>query len=149
MSQSLSRIIIHTIFSTRKRKPYLKDPGVRAATHAFLGGVSGRLGCRPIRIGGVEDHVHLLTILARTRSAAEFVKEVKRVSTPWIRDRGPRSFRWQSGYATFSVSPSKVEEIARYIENQEEHHRTISFQDEFRRILREHGIPFDERYVWD
>ncbi len=151
MPQSLSRVLIHTIFSTKNRKPYFKEAGFRGQLHSYLGGTAGRLGCQPLRTGGVSDHIHLLTTLSRTVTIAEFVKELKRVSTGWIQQqRGTyRNFRWQSGYAVFSVSESKVAEVVRYIDSQEEHHKSVTFEEEFRELLRRHGVEFDERFVWD
>ena len=151
MPQSLSKVLIHTIFSTKSRKPYLKDTDLRGQLHSYLGGTANNLGCQPIRIGGVSNHVHLLTLLSRTLSIAEFVKEIKRVSTAWIQQGGKkhRNFRWQSGYGAFSVSESKVAEVVRYIDSQEAHHRTVTFQEEFRELLRRDGVDFDERFVWD
>ncbi len=151
MPQSLSRVLIHTIFSTKNRKPYFGDIEFRRQLHSYLAGTAKSLGCQPIRIGGVSDHVHLLTSLSRTLSLAEFVKEVKRVSTGWIQQRRQihKNFRWQSGYGAFSVSESKVAEVIRYIERPKEHHRTVTFQEEFRELLRRHRVGFDERFVWD
>jgi REP element-mobilizing transposase RayT len=119
--------------------------------HGELGGIAKKLECNPIMIGGVEDHVHLLTTLSRTCKPAEFVKEVKRASSIWIKEEfeGYGRFQWQSGYGCFSIGQSQVEEICDYIANQEEHHKRVSFQDEFRTFLRQHEIEYDERYVWD
>jgi REP element-mobilizing transposase RayT len=151
MPQSLSRVLIHTAFSTKERAPLLSDTELRGETHAYLGGIAKQLGCDPIRVGGVADHVHLLTVLPRTMTIADFVKEVKRVSSNWIKERGGihAKFQWQSGYGVFSVSPADVDQMVRYIEDQELHHRATGFQDEYRALLREQGIEFDERYVWD
>lgn len=151
MPQSLSAVYVHLVFSTKHRVPAFRDPAVRADLHAYLGGVSNRLGCGPIRVGGVEDHVHILGSLGRTITQADWVKELKRVSNLWLRERGPAfsDFHWQGGYACFSVSQSNLEEVGRYIETQEEHHRRWSFQDELRALLLRHGIEFDEQYVWD
>ena len=151
MPQSLSHVVLHTVFSTKERFPFFQNLPFRADVHAYLGGCAKTLNCLPIRIDGVADHVHLLTTLARTICIADFVKEVKRVSCDWIHERGAEwtKFHWQAGYATFSVSESKVAEVIRYIESQEAHHRRQSFQDEYREFLRKHEIVFDERYVWD
>ena len=151
MPQSLSKVLIHTIFSTKNREPYFKQAAFRGEPHSYLGGAAKSLACQPLRIGGVSDHVHLLTTLSRTVAIAEFVKEVKRVSTLWIQQRSAayRNFRWQSGYGAFSVSESKVTEVSRYIGDQKEHHRRVTFQEEFRELLRHHGVKFDERFVWD
>lgn len=151
MPQSLSRVVIHTVFSTKGREPAFQNPAFRAEVHAYLGGCAKTLDCLPIQIGGVADHVHLLTTLPRTLCIADFVKEVKRVSTGWIQERGGlfAQFHWQAGYGCFSVSESMVPKVVRYIEGQEEHHRTITFQDEYRELLRRHGQKWEEQYVWD
>ena len=151
MPQSLSRITLHTVFSTKHRAAFFQDRAFRAEVHAFLGGCAKTLDCLPIEIGGVADHVHLLTTLPRTLCVAEFVKEVKRVSTLWIQERGHpwRDFHWQAGYATFSVSESQVHAVRKYVMEQEQHHQGLSFQDEYRVLLRKHGEAWDERYVWD
>jgi len=151
MSQSLSCVRIHLVFSTKNRHPFLRDPVLRAEMHAYLGGVSGRLDCPSLIIGGTEDHVHLLCVLARTISQADWVKEVKRVSSIWAKQRDPTlaAFAWQGGYGAFSVSPSATAKTRDYIARQEEHHRFRPFQDEYRTFLRRHGLEWDERYVWD
>ena len=151
MPQSLSVVYLHLVFSTKDRRPFLRDKTVREEMHAFLGGVSKQLDCPPILAGGVEDHIHLLARFGRTITQADWVKEVKRVSSQWIkqRDQAQHDFAWQAGYGVFSVSPSNLEAVRKYIENQEEHHRHVTFQDEFRELLRKHGIEWDERYVWD
>ena len=151
MPQSLARVILHTVFSTKDRFPFLQNPTFRAEVHAYLGGCAKSLDCLPIQIGGVAYHVHLLTTLPRTLTSADFIKEVKRVSTNWIHDRGAEwtKFHWQGGYGVFSVSESKVPAVMRYIENQEEHHRVTTFQDEYRALLKKHGIICDETYLWD
>jgi REP element-mobilizing transposase RayT len=151
MPQSLSIVYLHLVFSTKERRPWLRDPDLRAALHGYLGGISKNLDCPPILIGGVEDHVHLLCRFGRTCTQAEWVKELKRVSNGWLKGRGGEyaDFEWQGGYAVFSVSQSNLEAVRRYIANQEEHHRKIGFQDELRALLRKHQQEWDERYVWD
>ena len=150
MPQSLSAVYIHLIFSTKERYPYLQDENLQQALHAHLGEVSKRLACPPIRVGGVEDHVHILARFGRTITQAEWVKELKRVSNDWLKtEAGLRHFQWQSGYADFSVSAADLETVKRYIENQKEHHRRIGFQDEVRSLLREYSMEWDERYLWD
>ncbi len=152
MPQSLARILIHTVFSTKDRVPFLRDAAIRAEMHSVLGGCAKSLECNPIIVGGTPDHVHLLTTLARTVDVAEFVKETKRASTNWIKaNKGEAyaSFHWQAGYGCFSIGQSQVEDARRYITNQEEHHREVSFQDEFRAFLRKYEIEYDEQHVWD
>ena len=151
MPQSLSAVYVHLVFSTKERRPFLRDDIVRVALHAYLGGVSKTLECPPLIIGGVEDHVHLLCRLGRTITQAEWVKELKRVSNIWLKQKGPdyTEFEWQGGYADFSVSQSNLKKVTQYIATQQEHHRKLTFQDELRVLLRRHELEFDERYVWD
>jgi putative transposase len=151
MPQSLAKILIHTVFSTKERRPLLREAGLRDELHRYLGGILKHLECQPVIVGGVDDHVHLLAALGRTIAVAEMVKEVKRSSSLWIKEKeeSQRDFAWQSGYGAFSVGFSQLEEVRRYVAGQEEHHRKMSFQDEFRRLLKRYEVAFDERYVWD
>ncbi|MFH1110765.1 MAG: IS200/IS605 family transposase [Planctomycetota bacterium] len=151
MPQSLSAVYIHLVFSTKERRAFLRDKSVRDALHAYLGGITRQLECPPIRIGGVEDHVHVLARFGRTITQAEWVKELKRVSNLWLKDQGREwaGFQWQGGYAGLSVSQSNLDQVTEYIARQDEHHRKQTFQDELRALLRKHNIEFDERYVWD
>lgn len=151
MPQSLSAVYIHLVFSTKDRRPLLRDKPTRDALHAYLGGVSRQLDCPPILVGGVEDHVHVLARFGRTLTQAEWVKELKRVSNLWLKEGGGdyADFGWQSGYAAFSVSQLNLEPVRQYIANQEEHHRKLGFQDELRALLRKHELEWDEKHVWD
>ena len=151
MPQSLSAVYLHLVFSTKDRQPFLMDPTLRAEMHAYLGGASKTLDCPPIIVGGVEDHVHLLCRMARTITQSDWVKEIKRVSSLWIKQRDPAlaSFAWQAGYGAFSVSASALKPTSHYITTQEEHHKKLTFQDEYRTLLRKYGVEWDERYVWD
>ena len=151
MPQSLSAVYIHLVFSTKERRPFLRDTVVRESLHAYLGAVSKQLECPPLKVGGVEDHVHLLGRFARTITQAEWVKEIKRVSNLWLKEQSHDylDFQWQGGYADFSVSQSNIPEVSEYIAAQEQHHKKISFQNELRALLRKHNIEWDERYVWD
>ena len=151
MPQSLSSVYLHLVFSTKERRPFLRDQTIREEMHSILGGISKRLDCPPILVGGVEDHVHLLARHGRTITQADWVKELKRGSSIWIKERDPKrsDFAWQAGYGVFSVSTSNVDAVTDYIARQEEHHRKSTFQDEFRAMLQKHRIEWDERYVWD
>jgi len=150
MPQSLSRVIIHIIFSTKDREASL-DSEVRPRLHAYLATICRDLGGEAFRVGGVADHVHILTTLPRTASQADMVEAVKKTSSKWIKGLAPkyRRFYWQRGYGAFSVSPSQLDAVIEYVEHQEEHHRLRSFQEEYREFLHKHGVEFDERYVWD
>ena len=151
MPQSLARVVLHVVFSTKNRIPFLRDAEVRARMHAYMAGVLQNIGCEPILINGVEDHVHILCNLSRTVSIAQLVEEAKKATSKWTKEQGPQyhDFFWQGGYGSFSVSQSNVEQVRAYIATQEEHDRRVSFQDEFRALCRKHGIEIDERYVWD
>jgi putative transposase len=150
MSQALSGVYLHLVFSTKDRRRYFQDLQVRERLHQYLGGISKELDCEPVRVGGVDDHVHLLCRFGRTVSQAEWVKELKRGSAVWLKAQYAdfRDFSWQGGYATFSVSVSNLEKVTEYVAKQEEHHRKCSFQDELRVMLRKHGVEWDERYLW-
>lgn len=151
MPQSLSGVYLHLVFSTKDRRPFLRDEEHREALHAMLGGISKKLDCTPIEVGGVEDHVHVLGRFGRTLSQAHWVKELKRVSSHWLREGRPElhDFSWQNGYATFSVSASRLEAVITYVRNQAQHHRKVGFQEELRSLLRRHQVDWDERFVWD
>ncbi len=151
MPQSLAQIYVHLVFSTKERQPLLLDGAFRKQTHAYLAGICQRQDSPALIIGGVADHVHILNRLGRTIDLAALVREIKRESSKWIKENDPRlrGFQWQAGYGAFSISPSHVDALVRYIEDQEEHHRVVSFQDEFRRICKKYGVEIDERYVWD
>jgi len=151
MSQSLAKILVHGVFSTKDRRPFLHDKNLRDELHRYIGGILNQLDCQPIIIGGIEDHVHLLCALSRTCQVAEMVKEVKRGSSLWLKTKSAdlHDFAWQSGYGIFSIGFSQIETVRNYIARQEEHHRNVSFQDELRELLRRYEIEFDEQYVWD
>jgi putative transposase len=149
MPQSLALMLVHIIFSTKSRKPFLRSIELRSQVHAYLTGTLRCLECDPLIIGGVEDHVHILCELSRKISLSELVKNLKTSSTRNLKDNGHHGFSWQTGYGVFSVSQSAKESVIAYISNQETHHRKTTFQDEFRTLLTKHGIRFDERYVWD
>jgi len=150
MPQSLSRILVHLIFSTKNRIPFLTQE-IRAELHPYLAVVLTEGGCPSLQVGGVEDHVHALFGLPRTLTVAEVVEMVKTTSSKWIKTKGTalESFYWQTGYGAFSVSQSHADDVIRYIQDQERHHQKRTFQDEYREILRLYNITYDERYVWD
>ena len=151
MPQPLSAVYLHLVFSIKERRPFLKDQILRSECHAYLGGISKKLDCPVILVGGVEDHVHILARESRSIAQADWVKELKRASSLWIKERDPaaKEFAWQAGYGVFSVSFSHLEKVTEYIARQEEHHRVRSFQDELRAMLAKHRIEWDEKYLWD
>ena len=151
MAQSLSRLWTHLIFSTKDRYPFLADRVIRAEMHSYLAEMLRKHDCETRIVGGVEDHIHALFALSRKHPIGSVVKEVKRTSSGWIKQTSRRfsRFYWQGGYAAFSVSQSNLDRVTRYIENQEEHHKRITFQDEYRAFLKAHMVEYDERYVWN
>jgi len=151
MSQSLAKILLHTIFSTKERRPFLHDEPLREELHRYLGGILAHHDCQPLIVGGTEDHVHILSTLSRTCNVADMVKETKHGSSLWLKTKSPdlHDFAWQSGYGIFSVGFSQVETVRDYIAGQKEHHRKVSFQNKYREFLKRYEIEFDERYVWD
>ena len=151
MPQSPSRVVVHLIFSTKHRQPWLKDADVRDELYRYTATTLKTLDYTPIKINGVEDHIHLQFGLSRNHAIKKVVSEIKSDSSKWIKTKGNeyQDFHWQAGYGIFSVSESKVAEVKRYIEEQQRHHQKMSFQDEFRRICERHGIAIDQRYVWD
>lgn len=151
MSQSLVQIYLHLVFSTKHRQPFLQDGGLRGRVHAYLAGICKNLGCPSLQTGGVEDHVHILCRFGKGIELQDLLRDLKRDSSKWVKAEEPRlgEFHWQLGYGAFSVSPSHVDAIVRYIASQEEHHRQETFQDEFRRLCKKYGLEIDERYVWD
>lgn len=150
MPQSLARLHIHLIFSTKNRIPIITDD-IRNDLHSYMATVLKNRGGIPVLINSVEDHVHILFDLARTVSVSKAVEEVKKSSSKWMKTQGAEfeNFAWQGGYGAFAVSVSNVENVLVYIANQREHHHKKSFQEEFRQILEKHGIVYDEKYVWD
>src|SRR4029079_7645923 len=135
MAQSLAKILLHLVFSTKERRPFLRDQPLREELHRYLGGILTNLECQPLIIGGVEDHVHLLFAHSRTATVADVVKELKRGSSVWLKTQSPElsEFAWQNGYGVFSIGQSQIDDVRTYIAGQEEHHRKISFREEFRR----------------
>jgi putative transposase len=150
MPQSLDQIVVHLIFSTKDRHPFLADD-IRGDLHGYIGGIIGHVGGTLLKAGSVADHIHLLLVLPRTMAPAEVVQQIKVGSSKWLKTKGRAydKFHWQSGYGIFSISPTHREALEKYIAQQAEHHRTVTFQEEYRRLLERYGIKCDERYVWD
>lgn len=156
MPQSLGQIYIHTIFSTKNRVRALAYPELRTQLDAYAAGVLNNMDCHVTIAGAVIDHMHILFCLARTMAVADAIAVVKKRSSSWVKEQKPEAkdpylvkFAWQAGYGAFSVSASKLDDVRAYIANQEEHHRRVSFQDEYREFLKRYGVHFDERYLWD
>lgn len=150
MAQSLSRILLHLVFSTKNREPWL-DARLRPRVFAYLAVVGREMGCEVYRVGGMADHVHMAIQGGRTMTVADFVKRVKSTSSQWIKAEGENhaGFAWQAGYGVFSLGASQLAVLTEYIDRQEEHHRVKGFQEEYREFLRKYEVAYDERYVWD
>jgi putative transposase len=150
MPQSLAMIYVHLVFSTKNRARLLPDE-IRNDLHSYMSGILREMSADSIQINTEPDHAHFLFQLPRPVAFSEIIGELKRGSTIWIQKQSSslREFKWQAGYGAFSVSKSNIAAVQKYIINQRQHHRVLSFQDEFRELLRKHEIEFDERYVWD
>ncbi|MDA0813782.1 MAG: transposase [Verrucomicrobia bacterium] len=152
MPQSLSRIVVHIVFSTKNREPYLRDSGLRRELYAYMATIlRDNVDSPAILINGVDDHLHGLVTLSRKFALMKVIEEAKTETSKWVKRQAPQlhGFAWQAGYGAFSVSESNIPQVRRYVENQEEHHKRITFQEEFRELCKRHRIEFDERYVWD
>jgi REP element-mobilizing transposase RayT len=150
MSQSLANIVVHLVFSAKKRRPLLRDEE-RDQLHAYITGVLKKQDSPLIAINSVRDHIHILFAQSKNHAPARIVEQVKTASSGWIKTLGPwyADFAWQNGYGEFSVSPTHVEGVREYIRIQAEHHRQEDFQTEYRRFCEKNGKPLDERYAWD
>jgi REP element-mobilizing transposase RayT len=149
MAQSFAKLVVHVVYATKNREPVLVQP-IRHDLYTYTAGILNTVDCLPLGIGGTSDHVHVLVQMSRTITLAKMVEEMKRGSSRWIKTRGIgfQGFAWQGGYGAFSVSESQLPTVKQYIDNQEEHHRKTTFQDEFRTLLARHNIAYDEKYVW-
>lgn len=149
MAQSLAKIILHIVYTTKNREPVLSET-VRDDLYAYTVGILNAIGCVKLAINGAADHVHALVIMSKTIALTQMIEDIKRGSSRWLKSQSPKltHFSWQGGYGAFSVSESQVPKVVNYIKNQEEHHRNISFQDELRLLLKKHKIEFDENHLW-
>ena len=150
MSQSLSKIYLHLVFHIKSTSVLIRDED-RKSLYAYMGSVIKSNHSIPIIINGTLNHVHILCVMSKNIALAKLVEEIKRHSSRWIKtvDGYYKTFAWQGGYGGFSVSPSVHDKTKRYIENQQEHHKEISFQEEYLSFLKEYGIEYDEKYLWN
>ncbi len=150
MPQSLAQFYAHLVFSTKNRERTIKTQTFENL-RAYFGGILRDMESPLLAAGIVPDHVHLLYRHSKNITLVNIIEGVKTGSSKWIKSQGTEynRFHWQNGYGAFSVSASKVDVVKRYVLNQEEHHRSVNFQDEFRRFLHEYQVEYDERYVWD
>lgn len=147
MGDSLSKIYIHLVFSTKNRIPTIRKD-MLPELWAFATGVLRERQCISVQIGGTTNHLHALFILNKTKSVSEIARGLKAVTSKWYTQKTQNPFEWQTGYAAFSVSPSNVEAVRHYILHQEEHHRHHCFEDEMREIYEKSGTEYNEAYVW-
>jgi REP element-mobilizing transposase RayT len=149
MPQSFGSLHCHIVFSTKHRRAQIAAE-LHPRLSAYVGGILRNQNCALVAAGGMPDHVHWLVSMSRTIAVADLVRIAKSNSSAWLHDEvGIRDFDWQEGYGAFAISYSSLDKVKEYIANQAEHHRVRTFQDEFREILRRHGLEWDERYVWD
>ena len=141
---------MHITFSTKNRYPFI-DKRINDELFSYLGGICKNLECNPLIVGGHKDHVHILCLLSRKIALMKLIEELKTHSSKWIKTKGQsyQKFYWQNGYGGFSIHLGQVDVLKDYISTQEEHHKELSFQDEYRVLLKEYDIDYDERYVWD
>jgi putative transposase len=150
MSQTLVKLYVHIVFSTKHRLPLI-TPNFESGLHAYITGIVQHTGAKLVRIAGMPDHLHLLVLQSKNQTLADLLQVTKKESSIWIKTCGPQfaDFHWQDGYAAFSVSQSAVDTCIRYINDQQKHHAKLSFQDELRLLLKKHDVEYDERYIWD
>jgi putative transposase len=150
MPQSLTKLYLHIVFSTRNRAPCLED-SINVELYSYFGGILNNIECLPIKIGGYHDHIHILCRMSKKITVVKLLEEIKKSSSKWIKTKGEEfsDFHWQDGYGAFTVSPSHVDTIIKYIEHQYEHHKKMVFRDEYIELLNENDADYDERYFLD
>ncbi len=149
MAQSLTKLYVHVIYHIKYNSPKIQEQDEKEL-YAYTGSIIKDNDSIPILINGTDDHIHALFILSKNMALAKVVEEMKRHSSRWIKTKGINysNFHWQRGYAGFSVSPSVLDKTLKYIENQKEHHKKMSFKEEYLLFLKEYGIDYDEKYLW-
>jgi putative transposase len=150
MAQSLSKVLLHIVFSTKNRRATIPTD-LLPEFHAYIAGVCRGQGSESYRVGGTEDHVHIACTLPRTLTISDLIKAIKTASSRWMKEHecGWELFSWQAGYGAFSLGQSQLDTLVRYIDNQPEHHRKRTFKDELLELLGRYGVKYDERYLWD
>ena len=150
MPQSLAKVLLHVVFSTKNREPYITKKW-QPKLHAYLAGACRGNNSEAYRVGGVGDHIHIACSLPRTLTISKLIEEIKKTSSAWMKEQDPRlrNFTWQAGYGAFSVANSQLPTLIHYIENQAGHHRKKTYQEEVIGFLQEYNIEYDERYLWD
>jgi putative transposase len=146
MSHTFSSNLVHCVFSTKERRPFISDE-IREGLYGYMGGIARKNGAKAIAIGGTTDHVHLLLLVSTSAAVADVMREIKSGSSRWVREMR-REFEWQEGYGSFSVEISQLNATVEYIRGQAEHHRKRTFQEEFVSFLEKHGIEYDPDLIW-
>ena len=147
---SYTCIHFHLVFSTKHRQPFIVE-GLEERLYQYIGGLLGNRKSRLLAAGGIPDHVHLLVSLSKELSVSDALRDIKTNSSAWIHETYPdhRTFAWQTGYGAFAVSFGDIDRVKAYIAGQKEHHRRVTFKEEFVALLESHGIEYDERYLWE
>lgn len=149
MTQTLTRLLTHVVFSTKDRRNLIPH-GIESDLHAYLGGICRNQSSPALAIGGTENHVHLLISLSKNIAVADLLMDVKKDSSKWIKSKGTEfeGFQWQDGYGAFSIGESQVGSVADYIRGQKERHKTMTFEEELTELAKRYGVNFDLRYLW-
>jgi putative transposase len=147
---SFSKLTYHVVFSTKYRRKTITDD-IRERLYEYVGGVARNLNGSLIQIGGIEDHVHLLVNLSPAKAVSDSIRDIKSNTSKWLNELPEikSRFAWQKGYGAFTVSHSQIEIVRSYIQNQREHHKTRTFEEEFIELLRRHEIDFDRKYLFE
>jgi REP element-mobilizing transposase RayT len=148
MPQSLVKILVHVVFSTKNRVKLI-DPAIEDSLYGYIHGIIENSRSKLILANGTCDHIHMLISLGRTMDVSKLIGVIKRESSVWMKDHGESRFYWQDGYGAFSIGQSQIPAVMKYIANQKPHHATQDFQGEFRTLLDRYQVEYDERYVWD
>jgi REP element-mobilizing transposase RayT len=150
MAGTYTKLYYHIVFSTKHRRPLIRDD-LDTELHKYIAGVLRNLGGHGLEINGTADHVHILALLPPKLALSDVLRDAKANSSKWIHDKFPQllSFAWQDGFSAFTVSTSQVLEVREYIRNQKNHHRERDFKAELLALLQRHEVEYDERYIWD
>jgi putative transposase len=150
MPQSLVKILVHIVFSTKNRADLIL-PKIENDLYSYINGIVENNKSKLILANGTTNHVHLLVSLGKTIDISELVGDIKRDSSKWVKEKSRHfeNFYWQEGYGAFFIGQSQISDVMKYIANQKEHHQKKDFKDEFRALLRKYEVEYDERYVWD
>lgn len=150
MAQTLVKLYVHIIFSTKNRADSIK-PEIEEELFAYIGGISNNNKSKLVAANGTTNHLHLLLSMSKNIDLSKLVGDIKRDSSKWIKTKGVKfqNFRWQDGYGGFSVGYTQINDVKKYIANQKQHHAKVSFEDELRYFLDKYDVDYDEQYAWD